>query len=338
MLKDMEENRIYLAEIPNRHVLILGKSGMGKTYFTLKAIEEEVKKGRRILLFDFSGSYTLDEIAKADFQARNEIEVLNLAEKLVLWETNKQNLALTFAGAILKSLHVDSYYQKKLLKEAIQRVQNHSETIGFEKIISCLEDMLTEDQDSDNKKNILHLLTRLEPYSELENLQFIPKEAVTEESKKMKVIQLSDFPEIQRKFLTTFLTEISWEEIRVKWRKQDIVVFDEFQFMSLKHGTGLSEMLREGRKFGLAVYLSTQFVGEYGKDELNTVFQCGNILFFRPTLQDFKKTANMVSTEKGKGWEVILKNLDIGEAVLLGNYRINGRQRIVDEPIVCKVQ
>ena len=34
MLKDMEDNRVELLEKPNAHLLILGRSGSGKTYFS----------------------------------------------------------------------------------------------------------------------------------------------------------------------------------------------------------------------------------------------------------------------------------------------------------------
>lgn len=338
MLFDMEENQIFLTDIPNGHVLVLGKSGMGKTYYTLKTVAEAVQKGKSVLLFDYSGSYRIEEIKKVELGNMNNIEILNPMEKEIIWTTNKHTLPLTFAGAILKSLHNRSYYQKKLLVEGLQRIQKNSTSIGFDTIILSLEDMLLEDRDSDIKKNILHLLARLEPYSEIKKLRFIGEDTAPDTGSQIKIIQLSDFPVIQRQFLTIFLTELFWEEVRKRWRKMDIVVFDEFQCISLKAGTSLAEMLREGRKFGLSMYLSSQFIGKYSKDELNTLFQCGNILFFRPTVQDAKKTANMISPAKCKWWELILKNLGIGEAVLLGNYQLNGRQRVIEDPIVCKVR
>ena len=338
MLFDMEENQIFLTDIPNGHVLVLGKSGMGKTYYMLKTVWEAVQKGRNVLLFDYSGSYRIEEIRKVALDDMDDIEILNPMETEIIWTTNSHTLPLTFAGAILKSLHNKSYYQKKFLMEGLQRIPKNSASIGFDTIMLSLENMLLEDRDSDSKKNILHLLARLEPYSEIKKIRFIGEDTAPNTGPQIKIIQLSDFPVIQRQFVTTFLTDLFWEEVRAGWRKMDIIVLDEFQFISLKAGTGLAEMLREGRKFGLSMYLSSQFIGEYSKDELNTVFQCGNILFFRPTAQDSKKSANMISQRDCKRWELILKNLGIGEAVLLGNYRIKGRQRIIEDPIVCKVK
>ena len=90
--------------------------------------------------------------------------------------------------------------------------------------------------------------------------------------------------------------------------------------MSIKTGTGLSSMLREGRKFGLAVYLSSQFVGNYDVEEMDTLMQCGNILFFRPAVRDIKKTADMISLENPIVWKRILEELQVGEAILKGVY------------------
>lgn len=36
MLKDMDGNRVRLSEIPNSHLMILGQSGMGKTFLLSK--------------------------------------------------------------------------------------------------------------------------------------------------------------------------------------------------------------------------------------------------------------------------------------------------------------
>ena len=99
--------------------------------------------------------------------------------------------------------------------------------------------------------------------------------------------------------MTVLLSEIVWEQIRTKWwLGVDIVIFDEFQFMSIKTGTGLSSMLREGRKFGLAVYLSSQFVGNYDVEEMDTLMQCGNILFFRPCSSRYQKNSRHDFTGK----------------------------------------
>ena len=40
------------------------------------------------------------------------------------------------------------------------------------------------------------------------------------------------------------------------------------------------EKLREGRKFGLGVWLSSQFLGNYSREEMDTLMQAGNMMIF----------------------------------------------------------
>ena len=340
MLMDLEKNRIQLFSKPNGHLLVLGKSGMGKTFYICRKVEEEVENGHFVMLFDFSSSYSNKELEKAKFKYPGKIDILNPMQDIIHVVISERNFIVTILDALIKSLYIGSYYQKKLLKEAIETAKNDNDTISLTDIKYCLEDMYDEDRDTDSKKNIANLLTRLEPYSGIENIIFSGEEEKPDKDheKPIALIQLSDFPEFQRKFLTVFLSEIVWEQIRTGWwLGLDIVIFDEFQFMPIKTGTGLSSMLREGRKFGLAVYLSSQIIGNYDVEEVDTLMQCSNILFFRPAIRDIKKTANMISPRNPMVWKEILEELQIGEAILKGVYTINGNRKLLEDPIVCSV-
>ena len=54
MLMDKENHEIKICKTPNPHILILGKSGEGKTYFCCRKIEEEIQDGKSVLIFDYS--------------------------------------------------------------------------------------------------------------------------------------------------------------------------------------------------------------------------------------------------------------------------------------------
>ena len=77
MLMDKEKNRIQLSSKPNGHLLVLGKSGMGKTFYICRKVEEEVENGHFIMLFDFSSSYSNKELERANFKYLDKIDILN---------------------------------------------------------------------------------------------------------------------------------------------------------------------------------------------------------------------------------------------------------------------
>lgn len=114
-------------------------------------------------------------------------------------------------------------------------------------------------------------------------------------------------------------------------------MLDEFQFMPLKSGSALYNMLREGRRFNLSLLLSTQFISNYDKEAIETLLQAGTKLIFRPSEKDVRFSAEIIDGERIAQWRQILNNLDIGEAVLKGNYRLNSNRFNSNTPIICRI-
>ena len=59
------EATIHLLNTPNAHELYLGKSGSGKTWAICRRVEELYSFGKKILILDYSGSYTVEELEKS---------------------------------------------------------------------------------------------------------------------------------------------------------------------------------------------------------------------------------------------------------------------------------
>lgn len=340
MLKDMEKNTVHLLANPNPHLLILGRSGAGKTYFACRKIEEEYENQKHVYVFDYSASYALSELEKNHFQYTDDLHIINPMEEKLYWNFSGKDIKNSLVDALLRALKITSYYQKRLLREGIGNVFKESDEFSLPSLVMQLERMYFSKEDSESQKNVVHLLNRFEPFGEIEEviisggLQEIQKRSES----RLTIIQLSDYSEIQRKFLTEFLAELFWEEARYGKKKADIVLFDEFQNMEIKRGSALSAMLREGRKFGLCVYLSTQFLGNYDKEAMDTLMQAGNMIFFKPTEREMKSVANMIDPKHSKEWRNILNKLKIGQAVIKGSYCLNVMKKEIETPILCKVE
>ena len=151
------------------------------------------------------------------------------------------------------------------------------------------------------------------------------------------MVQLSDFPESEKKFLAEFIITLFWKETRHGMKKFNVMVLDEFQFLRLQSGEALISILREGRKYALSVVLSTQFIGHFSKQELESLLQAGNIVIFKPSSNDMHFSAKMVANGNIKQWEKVLSNLEVGEALLRGHYMINGRKNVCEKPIVLRI-
>lgn len=130
-----------------------------------------------------------------------------------------------------------------------------------------------------------------------------------------------------------------WAETRLcdTYKRFDVLVLDEVQFLSLKRDRSFSNMLREGRKYGIALVLATQFLSAYDKEERETLMQAGHFLVFRPSANDISFSARMIALDGVSSWRRILGSLQIGQAVLVGPYRINENKSVATTPIVCEI-
>lgn len=345
MLTDKENNWIRLSDSPNRHILVLGSSGQGKTFFCCQRMEEELERGRNVLVYDFSSSYREKELEKAQFKYGEKVEMLN-----PYGEQNYFPVKMASVDRFLKSIldvlvnafNIRSYWQKKVLLQAIKvHMKSHS-AFNFAEFFCTVERLYVQKREeegtSDERDSFLKILTRLEPYSDIENVNFEYRDEVNRKNG-MTIIQLSDFPEHQRQFLTEIFIGMLWEEIMADGNVgYDTVVLDEFQHLSMSKYGALPKLLRQSRKNGISLILLSQFIRNYTPEEQDLLLLAGNILLFKPTVKDRVSCADIVDRNNLKYWLSVLDSLQVGEAVLAGNYSINNSLEVWQKPIVCKIE
>lgn len=342
-MKDLEGNMIEMAGTPNEHVLIWGQSGQGKTYYTCRKIENEIAKGKRVLVVDFSGSYSLKELQKNKVKLTAALGIQDVSQDVLYWKVpcqDKADFIAILSGALLECLNITSFYQTKWMKKALAY---HFENHAFFSVPSFMDSLehLANGNSATDEDNIVHLLSRLMPFENLHKFKVFYEEIGIQDipSKLATVIQISGFADIERRFLAAIILNLLWAETKLygKHKRFDILVLDEIQFLSLKRGGPFSEMLREGRKYGIGLVVATQFLSAYDKAELETLMQAGHFMVFRPTPRDIAFTAKTLFPDNSLKWKRILGQLQIGEAVLVGSYRINGGSRTANQAIICRI-
>lgn len=337
MLKDMDGNRVRLSEIPNSHLMILGQSGMGKTFLLCRKIEGAINDGKSVLIMDFSGSFALHELKKNQLQCMKAVTILNPIKQKFTFNLLEKGIKDNLTNALYKILVKKGYFQKKLIQEAIDKILKSAKEFSIPGLIEMLE-LLYYEKEDEEKKNIFRLLSKLDNYSEIEKIIIKPCTGTYIKEPAIYVIQISGYGEIQRKFCVEFFAELIWQNIRNGGKMCDVIIFDEFQYMELKPGSALAAMLREGRKYGLAVWLASQFLGNYDKEAVDTLFQVGQKIFFRPTENDERNIADFINPNASGIWRKLLRELEVGEAILKGKYFINDGEKEIETPIVCKIE
>lgn len=342
----MHKNRqITFADKPNRHALIWGNSGYGKSFCCYRIIENEYDMKHRILVVDYSGSYDEYEIRKAGLKI--PYIMWNPYHKPFYWYitiASQTEFISKLSDILVVVLNITSYVQRKLLSEAIEMYVEKSYEFTFNGFYHTLE-LLYETKKGDEScvdelANLERLLTRFFPYRNVNTIHIKPEKDSNKPClSRLCILQLSEFPENLRKFLTLVFAELVWLESKNRNRRNrfDTVLFDEFQFMPIKPGSALAHFLREGRKLEVGVILSTQFISTYTQEELETLLQVGNLLIFHPNDRELKFSAKILDYEHPNLWIPLLKKLSIGQAILKGNYTINDNIQLLRDPIICNI-
>ena len=341
-------NVIELSVEPNGHSLFLGQTGQGKTYALCRLSENYYEKRKKMLILDYSGSFTESELDEKRFKYIKEVKRVNVAKERFEWNVrvqNEQDVAADIADAMLGVMKCEAYPQRTLLHRMIRVIMDETGYVNIPDVIRRLESELCSEQENEslhgNIDALGRLLTRLGPYKRLNNIYIRQYESTkTDDGHLIHIIDLTNLPQQYRDFMSEFLLSLLWKEV---YRQEldnrcEIVILDELQHMSLDASSAVSGILREGRKRNLSAVLSTQFTGKYNKAQIQTLQQVANIIFFKPADDEVRTFAKIIDSRNAKIWECKLSNLERGQAILKGNYIINGRQRKmpIQTPIIIR--
>lgn len=336
---DREGHLIQICTDDNAHLLVTGQTRQGKTYAICRRLEELYEKGVSTLVVDYSGSYTEEELAKHHFKFSDKVVRVDVCNDGLLWDLRIKDSSqvAVITDLFMENLRISSYFQRDLLKKAVEKQLNDQKHITIPGLISQLKsDVIRKSADETkkgNRDNLDRLLTRLAPLESLDTFSINLKE-VTEKKKSLLIIDVNRYPDYQREFLTKMILGMLWKEVFLHdyERRFDCLVLDEIQFLSIQKGSALESMLREGGKRNISVIMSTQYVSHYSVKEINVLEQAANYLIFHPNQHDEEQmlkyiVQNVYDKEALLFWEQQLKSLARGEAIYRGWFKVNGNNQ-----------
>lgn len=344
MLKGRSGENIVMCTEQNGHLLCLGTSGSGKTYYIYRRIEElwKADKGEgRYVILDNSGSFTKKEMAKAEFAIDGEVFFTDLSEEqygIFLGNADDAACGKVLSEILSDAFKISGHFQKKTLSEYCRKFYK---SIQKDKPLSELSLVMEEElennmvKDRDKRKCVCKVLEQLEV---LEQCRITISKRQYSLKKGVHVLQLSGLHqnEYRIKYMNLLLRMFWHQAQHFKNGCFSTYIVDEFQNVDLP--AALENFLREGRKFGVSVIIASQFISEKQKKSASVLKQAANQMLFRPADSDCHALARMTDAEHVQEWEKIFSRLQTGEAVLAGSYRVNSNQRVLHEPVIVKVQ
>lgn len=316
----------------NKNILLVGKSGGGKSVEAQKIMLEISRKGGTVIALDWHQTLTEEEILenhRAEFSSYvQSIEAYSngiqckLFEPLIHPDGVSEHIE-DVVGATVDTLDRTlklGYGQKAALRIAIRQMieDGEFEESGLAGMDKILERINTPAAEAVREK--LYPLTahNVFRYGDL----FIQKG-------KINVIRLSRFDLGTQETVAEMLLAYIWRLAMVKYfKKKEIFLFvDECQNLPSGRRSALAQMLSEGRKFGVNLILATQQLLQTSSSIIQQrLTQCGLVLYFRPDPGQVRVMAKMIDPEAEKGWMHMLRSLQRGEFVAVGTLALSGHR------------
>jgi DNA phosphorothioation-dependent restriction protein DptH len=274
-------------KLANQHLLIVGKSGAGKSQTTSSVLYELSKQDIPFLILDFQGEYTSSVLTNSKDESFAEATDAITLDPSYGMDINPLELSVDGntgnkvgymsnvyqVSSILKQIFGLGDIQHPVLKDAIKRAYQekgfsltdratwNSEPPQFQDIWSILEFM-----EQNEGVNVRNLKYRIEPL--FENNIFVSGEgsvSINDILSKNSIIDLSKLhtPELM-KSVARFVLQAVYNRMLAEGPSKSIklyVVIDEAH--KLSYDQTLTDLIREARKYGVGFILASQSVRDF---------------------------------------------------------------------------
>ena len=326
-------------DLANRHMLIFGSSGQGKTYAIQCILCEMGKFRQKSLIIDYTNGFLPDQlepeanemVAPEQHVVSNDPLPINPFLPQVsdhggiIIKQNANDVAKRIAGLFNAVYNIGDQQYSVLHRAIMDGVESLKEQMSLEQMLAIIEEMTNDKKFKSSAQTIYNKLRPFvldKPFSYGEK-EFDWATIFQDQDPLCNIFQLAGKDGYSQKLITEFILWDLYGFLQSKGNKNEpkVVVLDEVQNLDHQEDSPLSKYLREGRKFGLSLMLATQTMSNMKKDEQDRMFNAEHKLFFRPAdteLQSFAKIAASFTMKSQDDWMKKLSGLKKGECFSIG--------------------
>jgi len=315
------------SQLANRHMLITGKSGQGKTYFIQTLLLEFAKNKIDSLVIDYTDSYLpgqLDEILEENAAVHQHIVK---QEKLPINPFKKSEYS------------IGKYHELETTEEVVSRVAEVMDfvfNLGPQQkahLITIMNDGITRNSkytfallkeellDSDD----MSLYGRIQPLLDNDPFSYSNSDFDWSEyfgqTGQVNILQLSRFTKTVQNAMIEFILWDLFNYSQMNTDKHLIypVFLDEVQNLNFNSDAPTLKILREGRKFGWSGIFATQSLSSI-KGEIDAIYNTAEQVHFLPPENQIKVIAKTLSSDRRfqNDYEQQLSNLKKGQCIVNG--------------------
>lgn len=326
-------------DLANRHILIFGTSGMGKTYTIQVLLCELARYGQNSLIIDYTNGFleerleplTRDYLKPKQYLIRTKpipINPFRIQKDVISGVTIPEKPANTAqrVSGVFSEVYQFGDQQKSAIYNSIKNgLKKYGKEMSFTNLIKELQ--ILSQQGGQIASSANSVISKIQPFVDMD--PFGPEDRKSWEKlfndneSRCHIFQLAGFLKDAGRLITEFsLIDLYWY-YRILGQKDipRIIVLDEIQNLDHRLDSPLGKFLTEGRKFGISLILATQTLSNLGKDERDRLFQACHKLFFKPADTEIRDYANIISNatnERVDVWIKRLAKLSKGECYSLG--------------------
>lgn len=320
-------------KMANRHLLITGTSGQGKTYCIQTMLKELSVNGIPAVIFDYTEGFRLDQLDPAFTDAltdkldqriiyatgvpinpfvQHEIEIAGTKMK-----ERASDVAQRIANIFTHVYNFGDQQFSAIYEACRSGIQQYGEAMNMERFREKLNDVKNPAAKT--------VLSKMTPF--LDSAEFLPDPdfnwgKLIHSDGTVTVIQLTNFVREIQVIITELMLWDAWY-YNSKFGNKDtpfVVVLDEAQNLSHKSASPSAKILTEGRKFGWSAWFATQSLKVLDSDEIVRLQQASFKLYFKPTDEEITTIAKAIDPTAGaSSWTNALKGLRKGQAVVAGD-------------------
>ncbi|MFP9128866.1 ATP-binding protein [Niallia sp. BSM11] len=326
-------------KLENRHLLITGTSGVGKTYFMQCLLLELANNNISSLIFDYTDGFKKSQL-NDDFKEamdgkiiqfnvqRNGFPINPFKKNLKEYDEDEYDLesdidvAERIAGifyAVYKKNGIGDQQKNSIYKATVSGLRKYGDKMSLDYLRSELENL-----DKGSAKTVLSKLDPLIDRKPFATENLFDWEELRRAAGKVYIVQLTGFNRDTQVLLTEFILWDIWSYNLSHGSVETPfpVILDEAQNLDQSETSPSARILTEGRKFGWSGLFATQTLQHpITKDAITRFQNASQKIHFLPPEGDNKNIASFLSPESNeqKNWATKLTKLSKGQCIVVGS-------------------
>ncbi|MDE5179422.1 DNA phosphorothioation-dependent restriction protein DptH [Vibrio fluvialis] len=331
-------------DLANRHLIIFGSSGQGKTYCIQGLLMSLADAQIRSLVIDYTNGFLPNHLETEFIERVNPKSNILCNEPFGMspFRAQKQDFGGIFieekphmvagrvASVFNKVYSTIGERQIAVLNEVIEfGVQRYGSAYSLQ---NMLDDLNEEETAGPALASKLAPLVKSNLFSSNSDKSW--SEVFESQENGSTIMQLASLNHDISMLCTEFLLWDLYSYACSYGSKEKPlpIVLDEVQNLDHRLESPLGKMLTEGRKFGVSLILATQTLSMLRKDEQDRLFQASHKLFFAPAKTETKTYAKILELSmpgtKQVDWEKQLGELSKGQCLSVGYHLEKGQLKM----------